>query len=399
MGSSMLNLGVVVDSFSHMGGGYQQQLAILEELRTLSNCKISVIVFSQEMAAKLAESGFEIVPVFENFLDKLIRSFLIYFPGKPAILSRLKTTFEKRLAKLNIDLVYFMQPTLRALELCDLNFIFTVWDLCHRDHPEFPEIRKNQDFETREFLYNSALKKATAILVDSDSGKANLMKRYSVDSERVFSVSFLPSLNIRKSRDVDIKSHYNIAGEYIFYPAQFWAHKNHTYILDALAILKKSGLKISAIFCGSDKGNLDYVLDYAHKKAVGELVKYIGYAPDEEIFSLYSQSLALVMPTYFGPTNMPPLEAFLAGTPVLYSDLDCFREQTADAALYFDLAKPESLAEILRMLIQSPAIRNDLLSKGNLRLHEIQKSSSIVAVLNEINKRFSLKLKCWKTDW
>ena len=48
---------------------------------------------------------------------------------------------------------------------------------------------------------------------------------------------------------------------------------------------------------------------------------------------LYTEALALVMPTYFGPTNLPPLEAFQTGTPVLYSDLPGMREQVGDAAI------------------------------------------------------------------
>ena len=103
---------------------------------------------------------------------------------------------------------------------------------------------------------------------------------------------------------IDIKNKYKIDGDYIYYPAQFWSHKNHVYILDALAILKKQDIKISVIFSGSDKGNLQYVLNYAKNIGIEELVKYIGFAPNEEIYHLYKQSFALVMPSYFGPTNI-----------------------------------------------------------------------------------------------
>ena len=70
-------------------------------------------------------------------------------------------------------------------------------------------------------------------------------------------------------------------------------------------------------------------------------VRFTGFVSNEEINYLYSQSLALVMPTYFGPTNIPPLEAFKLNVPVLYSDLPGLRDQVNDAALLLNLNDPK----------------------------------------------------------
>ena len=59
------------------------------------------------------------------------------------------------------------------------------------------------------------------------------------------------------------------------------------------------------------------------------------------------------MPTYFGPTNIPPLEAFKINVPVLYSDLPGLRDQVGKAAMLIDLKKPESLASNLKKLLNS----------------------------------------------
>ena len=64
---------------------------------------------------------------------------------------------------------------------------------------------------------------------------------------------------------------------------------------------------------------------------------FLGLVPDEDIPALYEGALALVMPAYYGPTNLPPLEAVTLGCPVIYSDLPGCREQMGDAALYCDL--------------------------------------------------------------
>lgn len=245
----------------------------------------------------------------------------------------------------------------------------------------------------REQLYTKSLKKAVAILVDSELGKRNVIKRYGVDNQRIQVAPFAPSINAFVDNKVNVKTKYQIIGEYIYYPAQFWSHKNHVYII---AILKQQGINLTAIFSGSNKGNLSYVLDYAKKSNVSELVKYIGFAPNEEIYSLYKNALAMVMPSYFGPTNIPPLEAFAIETPVIYSDLDGLREQVGDGALLCDLKNPNSLAEHLKSILESENLRNNLINKGKDRLNELSQSN-VVEILSDIFDDYAIKLKCWKS--
>jgi glycosyltransferase involved in cell wall biosynthesis len=70
------------------------------------------------------------------------------------------------------------------------------------------------------------------------------------------------------------------------------------------------------------------------------------------------------MPTYSGPTNLPPLEAVTLGCPVIYSDLPEFREQMGEAALYCDLTDVSSLANHLATLIQDSSVLKELKIKG-----------------------------------
>ena len=99
--------------------------------------------------------------------------------------------FESFLEKKEIDLVYFISPSRFALDLEKINFIFTLWDLCHRDHIEFPEIKIKGEFENRELRINYATKRAISI-VDSEEGKLNLTKKYNVDQERICVIPFEP---------------------------------------------------------------------------------------------------------------------------------------------------------------------------------------------------------------
>ena len=215
----------------------------------------------------------------------------------------------------NIDLVYFLSPSGWTRSLERLNYITTVWDLCHRDDPEFPEVSSNRQLESRDSYYRSTLPRATAIFVDSELGKKNVIRRYAIDEQRIYVLPFQPAVSTynpsltNSESVVDVRKRYQLDVPYVFYPAQFWSHKNHIYLLEGLRALDDLySLKVGAVFSGVDKGNLQFVQTRTFELGLDDRVRFVGFVPNEEIPYFYRQSLALVMPTYFGPTNLPPLK-------------------------------------------------------------------------------------------
>jgi glycosyltransferase involved in cell wall biosynthesis len=116
--------------------------------------------------------------------------------------------------------------------------------------------------------------------------------------------------------------------------------------------------------------------------------------PNEEIPYLYKQSLALVMPTYFGPTNLPPLEAFSLDVPVLYSDKVGLRDQVGNAALLMDLCEPMSMACHLAELIETPELRERLVKNGRVLLTKYTDESRL-SVLKMVLYDFRRRRVCW----
>jgi glycosyltransferase involved in cell wall biosynthesis len=195
---------------------------------------------------------------------------------------------------------------------------------------------------------------------------------------------------------VNIKEKYGLKLPYVFYPAQFWAHKNHIYLLQGLADLRlRYGLNLGAIFVGSDKGNLDYIKKSILYLGLVDVVRFGGFVSDQEMLALYKQSLALVMPTYFGPTNLPPLEAFELGIPVLYPDKPGLRDQVGDAALLMDLKNPSSLADHLYLLFTNDILRSQLIKKGQKMLR-VSGQKMPVLLLESVIIDFRSRRMCWE---
>ena len=373
---SPINIALIFDQEVLSGGGYQQGLnsALLS---SKINPKLANIIFfhtKKSIKNKLINHGIESQLIDLSFLKKLY--LYIKTTEKFRIIYKLLRVFfdynffESFLIKKDIDLVYFISPSRFALDLDKLNFIFTIWDLCHRDNVEFPEVKLKGEFENRELRINYAVKRAFSIIVDSEYGKNNLSKKYNIEAKRISVMPFEPLLDIKENKEIPYSSDYifkkyNIENKYIFYPAQFWPHKNHIYILRAINILEKvHNIKLNIVFSGGDKGNKDKVRKFAIKTGINDQLIFTGFITNKELMSLYKYSLALVMPTFFGPTNIPPLEAFKIGVPVIYPDLDGLRDQVGDAALLMNLYDPNTLSDCLYKLIQNKDLRNDLLNKG-----------------------------------
>jgi glycosyltransferase involved in cell wall biosynthesis len=259
-------------------------------------------------------------------------------------------------------------------------FVMSVYDLNHRLQPEFPEVSAFGEFDRREYLYTNVCRYATLVIVDSEVGKEDLLRFYGhlIDADRVrilpyFSpVARAPMPTPQEIGRVAAK--HRLPKRYFFYPAQFWRHKNHALIVQALKIIAdKTGERIPVMFCGSYSDYaraLNFKEMWASAAQLGLMneVRYLGPVPDEDMPALYAQCVALVMPTFFGPTNIPPLEAWHFGRPVITSDIRGLREQTGDAGLLVDPRSPDALAEGMLRLWRDDALCATLAERGRQRL-------------------------------
>lgn len=394
-----MKIAVLLGDELQSGGSFKYQMSVAKLLTLHQSHEYEFYFFANKKTADLFKTILPVQVIEENFIHKFHRFFLrnIIFLKTCQI-----TKVEKLFDKYDIDLVYFLYPSGLSLDLVRHNYVITFWDIIHRDFPEFPEVNFYREFEIREEFYDRSLKKAVAVIAESEFGKQNILKKYNIDSYRITICPFLLPPNIKKFLDysdkgeIRIKNKYSLKNQYVFYPAQFWSGKNHIYILKALKTLKdKYSLFIDAVFCGSDMGNLKHVLAKAKEFAISEQVRYLGFVDDHDIPLLYKNALALVMPTYFGPTNIPPLEAFALGCPVCYSDIDGLRGQIKDAGFLIDLKDPDTLAKIIIQIINNRELVNEKINIGKKLINEWTEEE-FWSNLKEIFDNFRIKRECWK---
>lgn len=391
-----MKIGVVVTEPITSGGGFNQALNAVSQIGRLANKRFDVTVYClhADSLPLLKRLGFDAKFISIGLVDRLF-SIVNVCSLFVSMLRHIvpKGKFERTLIKDSVDLVYFTSPCQYAARLCWLSYIITVWDLCHRDFPEFPEVSANGEFEKREMLYRAALPKAILILTDSKELAKLVETRYGIDSNRILPMPFAPSpfLINRNAAGGDVVL---IKDEYFFYPAQFWPHKNHIRILEAVYHLKEQNVSVRVVFCGKDYGNLNWIREQASRFGVTDQIVFLGFVSPDEMNSLYDNCLAVLMPTYFGPTNLPPLEAWFKGKPLIYSKH--LGGQARDAAFLIDPDSAESLASGMKAMLQS-SVRDEYVLRGTRRLNEVLSDRSAAeekfeaALLN-----FSFRRRLWK---
>ena len=108
--------------------------------------------------------------------------------------------------------------------------------------------------------------------------------------------------------------------EYYFYPAQYWSHKNHYYILCALQLLKKKyNQSIQFVFTGHKKNNYNFLVNKMNEFGLDNQITFFEYLNDEDIKSLYKNCKGVVMPSLVGYSSLPLYEAFYFKKPIFYT--------------------------------------------------------------------------------
>jgi glycosyltransferase involved in cell wall biosynthesis len=311
-------------------------------------------------------------------------------------LIHLRTSLDRQLEKDEVDLVWF--PT-TYVEDCQLPFICTIFDLEHLRQPWFPEVSERGEWERREWTLGRSLPKATRVIVPNEAGQAQLERYYDIDSARILCLphptpDFAIAAASRSPLPPSILEREAIRSPYLFYPAQYWPHKNHVTLLHALQRLREAGTQHSLVCVGRDHGTLAHIKEVERSFGLQNVVHHLGFVTEDELVSLYQHADALVYPTLFGPENLPPLEAFALGCPVVCSDVEGAREQVGGAALLVPAMDPEAIANAVQSL-SDEGTRSRLIAAGRDRAVARSAAAYVEGVVDFLDE-FEATMRCWQ---
>lgn len=403
-----MKIGIVLKNYrADIGGGYEYQDAIVRGLINNSTpSRHEFVLLLEEKSANILSNSRNNIYIHHIYNSNKIfcffQRFLDYFSDKmndfgfPQIIRK---RLEKIARKKGIELLFFPQPEHSPVSI---PYITTVWDLQHRIQPWFPELVYNGEWERRDRITFRRLSKAYRIMTGTEEGKEQIRSLYSIPAERIV-VNPFPVLQDNSSqldnREIEsIISSYCINSPYYLYPAQFWAHKNHILLIDTLTILKETyGYYPVFVFVGSDKGNLDYIRVQIKRKELEENIIITGFIPRMHLNALYARAEGLIYPSWFGPDNLPPIEATISGCPVIASRSSGAMNQLGDGCLIFDPLDPHDCAEKIYSLVNDPQLRESIIQMGRKKAYSWTISDFVDQLLFIIDD-FEPIRRCWGTQ-
>ena len=220
-------------------------------------------------------------------------------------------------------------------------------DLQHRYLPQF---FSDVEWRIRDQIVIDHLRECAVVLVSSEAARSDLQSYPEFASAKVVVLRFVatPLGSAQPSENAALRAKYCLADRYFYLPNQFWAHKNHRVVLDALRALRGTGIQV---VCTGDTRDYRQPGFYAQLNAaaegLGDAFRVLGLVPPPDAAALMRDCVAVINPSLFEGWSTTVEEAKSLGKRVLLSDIPVHREQAPGRSRYFDARDPQDLAHAL----------------------------------------------------
>ena len=192
---------------------------------------------------------------------------------------------------------------------------------------------------------------AALVVVSSQDARSDLEKFYPeyILKTRILSfVAHVPE-NLYNIEPKSIADIYHLPEDFIYLPNQFWAHKNHRLVLEAMKLLKRSGINPVIVCSGNPVDSRDPLHLASLMKKISEYnmrnqFLIIGLVPHDHLYSLIRQSKCVINPSLFEGWSTTVEESKSVGKRMILSNLPVHLEQAPPESIFFKCDDAQDLA-------------------------------------------------------
>lgn len=226
-------------------------------------------------------------------------------------------------------------------------------------HVHLPDMFSKKEIRDRDRAFDRIARQADLVLLSSNDALDDFKAFHPEQAHKgrvLHFVSYMPPSVYSETDSMigAVRKKYRLPERYFFLPNQFWKHKNHMLVLEALSILRRGGGKDVKVVC---TGNMDdyrnpgypeRLKEFIRENTLEDNVSFLGLVDYREMLCMMRHSLALLQPSLFEGWSSSVEEAKSLGKNCILSDLRVHREQAPAQSIYFDPSDAEGLAGILR---------------------------------------------------
>jgi len=362
-GGSLIRVGFFINfSEKTWMGGLNYYENLLNALYSRKERSVEPVIFTGLKADPGAFRGFPPVEIVRTRLLDASRMLTVLRNGYKRIFTQ--DLFLKRLLlRHNISLCH----SVSACGNAGVPALGWIPDFQHRKLPDF---FTGEERMARDLGFKRICESSTLIIVSSFSALNDLNEFAPEAVSKARVLQFVASVSEEGPlpQAGELETRYGFKGPYFCVPNQFWAHKNHRVIIDALGLLKGAGRNILVLATGNtnDYRRPEYfkeLMTYAEGLGVLDNFKPLGLIPRADAVALMRGATALINPSFFEGWSTSVEEAKSMGKRIILSDIPVHREQDPPGGIFFDPKDPKGLAEAMWGLASRPDTDSDRLKR------------------------------------
>ena len=227
-------------------------------------------------------------------------------------------------------------------------------------HKYLPEFFSKAELSSRDAEFERMAECMDKVILSSETAKDDFIRYYPQYRDKAYVLHFAPVLDFDSLNQTSkIEEQYGVDGKFFFLPNQYWKHKNHKVVLQALRILKDEGKFVRVISTGNTSdyrapGHFAEIETFIKEYGLDDRYLILGMIPYADVQALAAYSLGYINPSLFEGWSTTVEEAKYRGKPILLSDLKVHREQAPSRGVFFNPNDPEDLAKKMWDMWQQP---------------------------------------------
>ena len=394
----MLKVGFWFDAPANYSGGINYIKNTLYALSLVNDgCVHPYIFFSSDIPSKIVE---EFTPLAKVVRTKILqRGTLLWFIqklmykafGSMALINALLKSHEIEI----LSHVWF--PYKGSVPFRVIGWIP---DFQYLHLPEFfpdidanKETRNNRDIISQSDLVilssHNALEDFQSIVSPENKSRGTVLQFVSQTSNTA-------SLKVTSLESIEQK--YGFNGKFFFLPNQFWVHKNHMLVLQAIKLLKDRGIDVLVLCTGTledmrvkNSRYIDDIYDFINDNRLQAQVKILGHIDYDDVLVMMRNSLAVINPSRFEGWSSSVEEAKSMGKPIILSNIGVHIEQNPPNGRYIDPDDALGLSKILEEIWFVPAdiSQEKAEEKARQLLHKrtVEFGNNYLKIIKEVEQR------------
>jgi glycosyltransferase involved in cell wall biosynthesis len=221
-------------------------------------------------------------------------------------------------------------------------------------HSHLPELFSAKELAQRDDRFARLADASARVIVSSEDAQRDFRRFFPAYASKERVMRFVAQVPPEVyDRDPGwICEEYHLPERFVFLPNQFWAHKGHRLVVEALARLRTDHPDITVVCTGNPNDPrqplyFGELLAQVARHGVRDRFVLLGWVPQAHLFQLARQSVAVLQPSRFEGWSTTVEEARSVGKTMLLSDIPVHREQDPPGARYFDPDDARALADAL----------------------------------------------------